>query len=150
MKLLKKIQACIKQARADIECGTHSGFKPCCIFCFAILDNISVMNNATFYTWRRVMNHAISTWRNDSGHGYVPCPVCLFRAPVPVKNCRSWQHSFRMTKEDWSDMHGSFINYRNMINNISNKQIKVKKIIKILKDNKPVVANYFQPERTDW
>lgn len=105
--ILDKAILFTKFALRDIQCGHHSGFKPCCIFFFAILDNASHFHKQRFYTWRRYANRIVSQLRGKK-FGYIPCPVCLFGEPVKVLSCKreleshTWDFA---TDEDFNDYH---------------------------------------------
>lgn len=110
-----KAKVFAKFALRDIECGHHSGFRPCCIFCYAILDNLSTIHKRRFNNGRRYVQRIISRVRKLH-FGYIPCPICLFREPVKVLRCKAGEPEHRF----------NFISGREMM------------IYNLLKDENPV------------
>lgn len=90
--MLTRAKICIKFALRDIQCGYHSGFRPCCIFCYSILDNLSTLDKRRFSNGRRYVQRVFSRLRKLH-FGYIPCPICLFRKPVKVLRCKPHDES---------------------------------------------------------
>jgi hypothetical protein len=133
MTKLRRLQLFLKCLATDIECGSHSGFKPCCVFCFSVLDNISFfIVKGHFYHYRRLINRLVSRIRHKNFH-YIPCPYCvLLTDPVEVLNCRDVNHKLR-----YSDTEAVDIQSLGDIQTLYERLIKIDKIMDIILDEKP-------------
>lgn len=145
---LARIKSCIKQSLVDFECGNHSGFKPCCIFCFAVLDNLSHLNNSTFYSYRRYINRIVSVLL-DKDYKYIPCPVCLFFDPVELKKCKRVDHKFTVSVSDWDNLHGSYQEFASKMSNIEYNLHKIDRIFEILEEQVVGLSPWFE-NRKSW
>ena len=135
-----KIKVFTKHALRDIECGHHSGFRPCCIFCYAILDNLSSMHRRQFADGRRLIQRVIARYRCVR-YGFIPCPVCLFRKPVKVKRCIPGPTNHRwnfLTADDCFLLRSPKIN-----GDIGSKLIKLDKFLdEIFLERDPLLRYY--------
>lgn len=149
-KLFKKVKAAVKQAKADLECGKHSGFKPCCIFCYVILDNVSRAHNFRFYHYRKLLNRVILNYRKKiDSYGYIPCLMCVWLTPVQVKKCEREDHKHRVTHADWDDLYGSYQEFADRNSTLYSDLRKIDQLFKTWRD--PVrYKDHFFENRTSW
>lgn len=74
----------------DIQCGLHSGFKPCCIS-FFILISSPLHDMEAKHPWAKKLRDKLV--RFDLNIDYIACPLCVHRKSfVKVKDCPSSIH----------------------------------------------------------
>lgn len=134
MTFFEKSKFFIKFALRDIECGHHSGFRPCCIFCYAILDNLSSCGQKKFHDRRRYLNRLVVAFRGLE-FGYIPCPLCWFRSPIVVRSCQNNRqpHYFNFTSRKDVD---KFINSRGITKLYRNFR-KIDRLLRLIKIELP-------------
>lgn len=73
----------------NIQCGIHSGFKPCCIAFFSLVAE-PLYELKRFELARKIRERLVPRKLNK---GYIPCPLCIYRGSfVKPKKCPSSIH----------------------------------------------------------
>jgi len=79
-------KAFLAQLAHDIECGTHSGFPPCCIAWFIMVKRTMQPGSRAWRAYERALLRAAPARRGKVG--YAPCPACVAaRRFVRVASC---------------------------------------------------------------
>src|ERR1700723_1225683 len=98
-----KLRLMLKSISADIHCGLHSGFNPCCVAYFSLVSTPAFYYCKPIYRGVRYFMDIMErlNGKDKDIYGHIPCPLCLIRDnPTPkseIKKCGNEPHN------SWSD-----------------------------------------------